>query len=730
MRNPLVLARPRALAPGQQAHPPVPLSSKRATVGGGSAMTRGTSPLSAMAATGTSFAVVDLLANSTAQVDWALYTVPASGVEEDRQPVTAHAALDVWNQPNPYMTRQYLVEAVQQHYELCGTGALVVYKMGSMPVELWPVRPDRLVPIPHPTKFLTGWTYLSPDNEKVPLKVDEVLILRTPNPEDPFSGLGPFGALAADLDASRYSAEWNRNFFVNSAEPGGIIEIAESLDDDEFAEKRARWQEQHRGVAAAHRVAILEAGMKWVTNSITQRDMQFVELRKMSRDTIMEAKRVHGHMLGITEDVNLANAQAADATFARWQSIPRLERWKQMLNTQFLPMFGSTATGREFDYANPVPEDEEQERAELTAKVNAWSVLVDKGADPAGAARAVGLPEIDMVGDDGSGGGASPDQIAVMVQKLYLGVGTIITWEEGRQILADAGAQLDLSVPAPAAAPSPFARVDAIRLDRPQLPAPRAAAGDEDFEQVDHTETQAAWERILEQLLAEWTTVNAAWHADLIAQVQAAVDAGNLPALAGLQVDTAEAELVLAEHMDRMAVEASHKVVREATQQGVDGVEAKQPTRSDLADLAAVTAALIGGGVAAAAGREAMRVQSTETTGVQVADLVAEHLAGLSPPRGDLGGALTGAQNQARIETFRSAPEAALYADERMDKATCGPCREINGRWIGNSADGTSMAEVQRLYPQGGYVNCLGRSRCRGTITGVFRPQTVRRDGD
>jgi hypothetical protein len=51
----------------------------------------------------------------------------------------------------------------------------------------------------------------------------------------------------------------------------------------------------------------------------------------------------------------------------------------------------------------------------------------------------------------------------------------------------------------------------------------------------------------------------------------------------------------------------------------------------------------------------------------------------------------------------------------------CKNCREINGRWIGNTSDGVAMAEVERLYPQGGYVDCLGRSRCRGTVTGIWR---------
>jgi hypothetical protein len=85
-----------------------------------------------------------------------------------------------------------------------------------------------------------------------------------------------------------------------------------------------------------------------------------------------------------------------------------------------------------------------------------------------------------------------------------------------------------------------------------------------------------------------------------------------------------------------------------------------------------------------------------------------------------LGGSLTNAQNTGRIETLRAAPEAAYYANETLDGNTCRYCREVDGRWLGNSLD-----EVETTYPNGGYVNCQGRERCRGTVVAVWRPETT-----
>jgi len=66
----------------------------------------------AMGTVGTLFAIVNRTSNATAQVEWKLYRKASSGKPEDRQEVTVHPALDLWNKPNRFFTRQELVETV------------------------------------------------------------------------------------------------------------------------------------------------------------------------------------------------------------------------------------------------------------------------------------------------------------------------------------------------------------------------------------------------------------------------------------------------------------------------------------------------------------------------------------------------------------------------------------------------------------------------------------------
>ncbi|MGR6923098.1 phage portal protein [[Actinomadura] parvosata] len=355
--------------------------------------------LEAMGAVGTLFAIVHRTSNATSQVNWRLWRKAASGKPEDRVEVTRHLALDVLNRPNRFMTRQEFIETVQQHLDLTGEGWWVIGRdpRATFPLELWPVRPDRMEPVPDPERFLAGYVYFGPDGEKVPLDLNQVIQLRMPNPLDPYRGMGPVQSILTDLDSTRYSAEWNRNFFANSAEPGGIIEVDRRLGDDEFDELRERWNEQHRGVANAHRVAILEQG-RWVDRKFTQRDMQFTELRNVSREIIREAFGFPKSMLGTVDDVNRANAEAGEVMFARWLVVPRLERIKAALNAEFLPLFGSTGQGVEFDFDDPIPMDREMVNAERDSRAGAAKLLVEAGFEPKGVLAAVGLPDIPFVG--------------------------------------------------------------------------------------------------------------------------------------------------------------------------------------------------------------------------------------------------------------------------------------------------------------------------------------------
>ena len=355
---------------------------------------------------GTVFSIVSLLATAAASPAWHLYkkapqdgrvryTTADRGTDQ-RVEVVQHAALSLWNQPNDFHTGFEFREGSNQHEELTGETFWVLNREGTtFPTSMWYVRPDRMEPVPSPEDYLVGWIYNGPAGQQIPLTLDEVILEKLPDPLDPFRGAGPIASILPNIEQQRYATDYQRNLFINGADPGGVITVPNKMSEPEFDEMVDRWRESHQGVARAGRVGVLENGATWAPAGQSNKDLEYGNLRLANRDEIREAWRMHKAMLGTSDDVNRANAQTAEEVFEGWQNTPRLERRKDTLNCKLLPMFGPGNV--EFDYEDPSPDNREEDNGELAAKTTAFATLVNAGVDPDDAAEVVGLPSMAMV---------------------------------------------------------------------------------------------------------------------------------------------------------------------------------------------------------------------------------------------------------------------------------------------------------------------------------------------
>lgn len=671
-----------------RAQTPVPFAPRRTGLLTASTARHGDpeAQMAAMGTVGTLFAIVTRSATSTSMVHWDMVRRRdgRGRIHDEPRPVTSHAALDLLHHPNPYMTGQHLFEATQQHIDLVGEGYWVLVRTGPLPLEIWPVRPDRIEPVPHARDFLAGYIYTGPDGDKVPLDVQDVICFKLPNPLDPYRGMGPVQAVLADLDSARYSAEWNRNFFLNSAEPGGIVEVEKRLTDPEWEEMVQRWRAQHQGVAQAHRVAILERA-KWVDRKFTQRDMQFAQLREVSRDIIREAFGMSKTMLGQTEDVNRATAEAAEYVFARWHLVSRLERFKAALDNDLLPRYGGPTRALEFLYEDPVPEDAEREREDRTSRVNGTVRLVAAGFDPAESLDAMGLPEITWVGVPG-------------VQD----VGDDDGGAQARRVLRPENR-------------APRMRRWATRRLRAALRALRAQEpdpdddGDKEVEDLDRDFQDA-----LASVLAAYAPVQALHVDQIVEQVEDAVRRDDQDALQDLRVSTRDGDELVGDSLVALAAVAAVRVAQSAKRQGVpdDAISVGSVDEDDLRDRGRGAVGFVARRLVVSAASEAQRVWGPTATPTQVANDVRDFLDGLTDRdmRDKFGGALQAAQNRGRLATLEQLPEATYSATEQLDTNTCDPCRGIDEHVF------ASLADAMAVYGGGGYKDCLGRDRCRGTV--------------
>jgi capsid portal protein len=148
-------------------------------------------------------------------------------------------------------------------------------------------------------------------------------------------------------------------------------------------------------VQNAGRVAVLEEG-DFTPLSYTQKDMQFVESRGLTRQAVFDAYGFPKFGIGDVDDVNRASAEASMALMAQTLTVPRLEDIRGVLNGRLLPMFGPLWRDYEFNYRSPIPPDAESERLDLAARTTAFKTLIDARVDPSDAAEVCGLPPMNV----------------------------------------------------------------------------------------------------------------------------------------------------------------------------------------------------------------------------------------------------------------------------------------------------------------------------------------------
>lgn len=172
-----------------------------------------------------------------------------------------------------------------------------------------------------------------------------------------------------------------------------------------------------------------------------------------------------------------------------------------------------------------------------------------------------------------------------------------------------------------------------------------------------------------------------------------------------------------------VAVQGAGEAVAELSAQGVDldGPEA-DALRVLVVDHATAVATQTADGLSLAASRRAVQLAGSGLTPVELAGEVATYLEGLEHTweRDQLAGAAQQALNAGRLHVFERVEQTtAFYASELLDAATCSACIAVDG----NSYD--SIDAARRDYPSGGFRDCRGGPRCRGTVVAVSEAETA-----
>ena len=272
------------------------------------------------------YACVRILAESVAGLPLHVYERTANGSKSTKPSHPLYRLLH--DEPNREMTSFVFRETLMSHLLLWGNAYAQIIRDGrGFPIALYPLLPDRMAVDRRESGELV-YTYQS-DKGQVKLRRENVLHI----PGLGFDGLIGYSPIAMAKNAvglALATEDYGATFFANGANPGGVLEHPGVIKPEQADRLRESWQSQFGG-ANAHKVAVLEEGLKFHQMSIPPEQAQFLETRKFQINEIARIFRVPPHMVGDLEKSSFSNIEQQSLEFVKYTLDPWVVRWEQSL---------------------------------------------------------------------------------------------------------------------------------------------------------------------------------------------------------------------------------------------------------------------------------------------------------------------------------------------------------------------------------------------------------------
>jgi HK97 family phage portal protein len=161
---------------------------------------------------------------------------------------------------------------------------------------------------------ITKYEYII-NGQKSIYKTDDIIHFTIPDPDNNLLGKSTISAFNFSLDIDYYQNLYQRNYYLNDAALGLIIETENQMDDNDVERLKSEIQNQYEGSGNVGRTLLLQGGLKAKPYHNSPKDVEIIPARKMTREEIMTVFRVPKTILGLTDDVNRANARESLKTF-------------------------------------------------------------------------------------------------------------------------------------------------------------------------------------------------------------------------------------------------------------------------------------------------------------------------------------------------------------------------------------------------------------------------------
>lgn len=279
------------------------------------------------------YAAIRLIAGSVMQLPLEVHQRKPGGGSDI---ILDHAVPAVFNGvANSVMTGVVVKQVVQGHVSGWGNGyCQLIFDRGGELAEIWPLPagqtyPEQVRPSSRDIRYRTVIEGMSAQ-----LQPKSVLHVRGLG-GDGYLGYSPIQLARQGIGLALAAEEFGAKWFGNGSKSGAVLEFPNKLSPEAHQRLKENFNDNDSGLQNAHKVRILEEGMKWTSISIPPNDAQFIETRNFSVEEICRLYGIWPGMMGVTS-ASQWGAEQQGRFLSQYTLGPFIAAWESELTAKAL----------------------------------------------------------------------------------------------------------------------------------------------------------------------------------------------------------------------------------------------------------------------------------------------------------------------------------------------------------------------------------------------------------
>jgi HK97 family phage portal protein len=233
--------------------------------------------------------------------------------------------------PNPLMTSSEFISTLAFNAVLRGRAYAEPIVGTNGPAEIWPLLPTRVTEQHEERRFGVDYTYEG--NRTRRFRAGELLTISGISADGVFAVV-PWKTAKAAIDLANVLETFGSRYFRNGARPSGVLTTDQKLGGEAITRLKEQFNGNFAGVLNAGKVPVLEQGLDYKPITSSNKDSEYLSLRKNQIREIARAWRIPLHMLGEAESNKNAEQQALE--FVKYTLRPWLRRMEQAIERDLL----------------------------------------------------------------------------------------------------------------------------------------------------------------------------------------------------------------------------------------------------------------------------------------------------------------------------------------------------------------------------------------------------------